>query len=186
MKQFVNIEFYNTPEGDVMLKEEGKAARLFEETDYEIVAWLLAIIRDRYPNAHAALMELYSKSNRNKSFYEYKVAHRFARCNFGEYDQNKYDIDYLGRLQFEEVKCPLRGACIFEGVICKPKLSTKLSEREIEVFRLIANHLTAEDIASELSISILTVNRHRENIKAKIGARNVGEMISYWHANNLQ
>lgn len=92
MKQFVNIEFYNTPEGDVMLKEEGKAARLFEETDYEIVAWLLAIIRDRYPNAHAALMELYSKSNRNKSFYEYKVAHRFARCNFGEYDQNKYDI----------------------------------------------------------------------------------------------
>ena len=65
MKQFTNIEFYNTPEGDVMLKEEGKAARLFEETDNEIVAWLLTIIRDRYPDAHVALMELYSKSSRN-------------------------------------------------------------------------------------------------------------------------
>lgn len=31
MKQFVNIEFYNTPEGDVMLKEEGKAARLLKK-----------------------------------------------------------------------------------------------------------------------------------------------------------
>ena len=183
---YKNIEFYNTPEGDVMVKEESKAAYLFEEKHKDIIAWLLTIIRDRYPKAHSALMDLYSKSSRNKSYYEYRVVHRFARCNFGEYDQNKYDIDHLGKLQFEEVKCPLRGECIFEGVICNPELYTNLTDREKEVFRLIADNLAVEEIASELSISILTVKRHKENIKAKIGARNVGEMISYWHANNMQ
>lgn len=183
---YKNIEFYYTPEGDVMVKEEGRATRLFEEKDRKLISWLLAIMRDRYPEAHAALMELYSKSSRNKPYYEFRAVHRFVRCNFGEYDQNRYDIDNLGRLQFEEVKCPLRGECTFEGIICKPKIATKLTEREMEVFRLIADNLSAEEIASELSISFLTVNRHRENIKAKIGARNVGEMISYWHAHNLE
>ena len=183
---YKNIEFYNTPEGDVMIREEGKGTRLFEEKDKDIISWLLTIMRDRYPESHSALMELYSKRERNKSFYEYSVVHRFVRCNFGEYDQNKYDIDHLGKLQFEEVKCPLRGECKLEGVICKPKLATQLTDREIEVYRLIADNLTAEQIATELSISILTVNRHRENIKAKIGARNVGEMISYWHTNNFK
>ena len=59
---FANLEFYNTPDGDIMLKEVGKPARPFREADRDIISELLAIIRDRYPKAHAALMELYSKS----------------------------------------------------------------------------------------------------------------------------
>ena len=43
-----------------------------------------------------------------------------------------------------------------------------------------------DDIAAELHISPYTVNRHRENIKAKIKVRNVSEMISYWHQNQMK
>lgn len=112
---FSNIEFYNTPDGDIMLKEVGKPARPFREADRDIISELLAIIRDRYPKAHAALMELYSKSTMNRTYYEYRVVHRFIRCNFGEYDQYRLDINYRGQLQFEEVRCPLRGECRYEG-----------------------------------------------------------------------
>ena len=113
---FANLEFYNTPDGDIMLKEVGKPARPFREADRDII----------------------SKSTMNRTYYEYRVVHRFIRCNFGEYDQYRLDINYRGQLQFEEVRCPLRGECRYEGVICKPELDTRLTEREMEVFRLIA------------------------------------------------
>lgn len=56
----------------------------------------------------------------------------------------------------------------------------------MEVFRLIAANLTADAIADELHISPCTVNRHRENIKAKTRTGSVAEMITYWHENDLK
>lgn len=183
---FANIEFYNTPDGDIMLKEVGRPARPFRESDRDIITEMLAAIRDRYPKAHDALMELYSRSTMNRWWYEYRVVHRFIRCNFGEYDQYRLDINHRGQWQFEEVHCPLRGECRHEGVICKPELDTRLTEREMEVFRLIASNLQADAIAEELHISPCTVDRHRENIKAKIGVNSVAEMVTYWYENNLK
>lgn len=181
-----NVEFYNTPEGDVMMKEVGKPAILLEEKNRPTIAYMLSVIRDRYPKAHVRLMQIYSASTMNRWHYEFRVVHRFIRCNFGEYDQYNLDINHNGQFIFEEVKCPLRGECEHENVICRPELNTRLTEREIEVFRLIASNLQTDDIASELHISPYTVSRHRENIKAKIGARNTGEMISYWSINYLK
>lgn len=86
-----NIEFYNTPEGDVMMKEIGKPAVQLKETDRPTIEAMLAIIRDRYSKAHTALMRLYSSSTMNRWYYEFRVVHRFIRCNFGEYDQ--YSLD---------------------------------------------------------------------------------------------
>lgn len=181
-----NIEFYNTPEGDVMMKEFGKPAIMLKDTERPTIEYMLTIIRDRYPKAHARLMQLYSSSTMNRWHYEFRVVHRFIRCNFGEYDQYSLDINHNGQFVFEEVKCPLRGECEHENVICRPELDTALTEREIEVFRLIASNLQTDKIASELHISPCTVNRHRENIKAKIGACAVAEMVSYWYQNNLK
>lgn len=187
MSLIANIEFYNTPEGDVMVKEVGKAAYQLQESDRTLIGELLSIIRDRYPTAHARLMELYSASTMNRWHYEFRVVHRFIRCNFGEYDQNSLDIDHNGVFRFEEVRCPLRGECVDECVICRPKLNTRLTERETEVFRLIAeSRLQTDGIAHELNISPCTVNRHRENIKAKLGVRNMVELIDYWHRNGMK
>lgn len=181
-----NIEFYNTPEGDVMMKEFGKSAIVLKDTERPTIEYMLTIIRDRYPKAHVRLMQLYSSSTMNRWHYEFRVVHRFIRCNFGEYDQYSLDINHNGQFVFEEVKCPLRGECEHENVICRPELDTALTEREIEVFRLIASNLQTDKIASELHISPCTVNRHRENIKAKIGVNTVAEMVSYWYQNNLK
>ena len=186
LMMITNIEFYNTPEGDVMMKEFGQPAVALKDTDRLTIEHMLAIIRDRYPKAHARLMELYSSSTMNRWHYEFQVVHRFIRCNFGEYDQYNLDINKDGLFVFEEVKCPLRGECEHEGVICRPELDTALTDREMDVFRLIAENYQTDDIAAELHISPHTVNRHRENIKAKIKVRNVSEMISYWHQNQME
>lgn len=186
METIINIEFYTTPEGIVMMKPVGQPAYELKENCREFVCAMLAIIRERYPKANAALMELYSSSSMNRTWYEYRVVHRFIRCNFGEYNQGAIDINHNGVFQFEEVGCPLRGECPLEGVVCKPELDTRLTEREMDVFRLYAKNLQTEQVANELHISPCTVNRHRENIKAKIQVGSVAEMVAYWYANHLK
>ena len=99
-----NIEFYSTPDGEVMVKECNQAVRKLEESDRDLILSFFIAIRDRYPVAFKRLSELYSKSEKNRLHFEYKIVHRFARCNFGEYDQQNYDIDRNGSFQFEEVR----------------------------------------------------------------------------------
>lgn len=181
-----NLEFYSTPEGDIMMKELGQPAIILKDNNRLTIENMFAIIRDRYPKAHSRLIHIYSSSVINQWHYEFRIVHRFIRCNFGEYDQYNLDTNKDGLFVFEEVKCPLRGECEHENVICRPELDTHLTEREKEVFRLIAANLQTDNIAAELHISPCTVNRHRENIKAKIGVRNIGELRIYWSINHIK
>lgn len=182
MEFLSNIEFYNTPDGAVMVKKQGCPVKELLQTDRDIIEAIFAILRDRYPIAFSCLSKLYSKSEPDRWVFEYKMVHRFCRCNFGEYDQCTPDIDNTGTFHFEEVRCPLRGRdCLHEGVICKPELNTKLTDREREILSLIANGYQAQEIADELNISIATVNRHRENIKGKLQLRNIAELVSFYH-----
>lgn len=51
-----------------------------------------------------------------------------------------------------------------------------LSDRELQVFRMIGKGLKSRQVADELHLSIKTVETHRENIKAKLGVRNSAEL----------
>jgi DNA-binding NarL/FixJ family response regulator len=54
-----------------------------------------------------------------------------------------------------------------------------LTPRELEVLKLIAEALTSDQIALELGIARRTVDRHRENILAKLGMRDRVELTRY-------
>ena len=54
-----------------------------------------------------------------------------------------------------------------------------LTEREREVVKLVAEGHTSEEIARALVISPKTVERHRENVLAKLGLRNRVELTRY-------
>ena len=54
-----------------------------------------------------------------------------------------------------------------------------LSDREEEVTKLVAESHTSEEIARILSISPRTVDRHRENILAKLGMRDRVELTRW-------
>lgn len=47
MKDLANTEFYNTPEGEVMVKPVGQPAYVLTDNCRDIICELLAIIRER-------------------------------------------------------------------------------------------------------------------------------------------
>lgn len=59
---------------------------------------------------------------------------------------------------------------------CAP---TRLTIREIDIVRLMAKGLTAQEIADKLTLSIHTVYTHRKNIMRKLGASSASEVVRY-------
>jgi LuxR family maltose regulon positive regulatory protein len=58
-----------------------------------------------------------------------------------------------------------------EGVVAQP-LIEPLSERELEVLRLLQSDLDGPSIARELTVSLPTVRTHTSNIYSKLGVTN--------------
>ncbi len=54
-----------------------------------------------------------------------------------------------------------------------------LTPREIEILALVGEGKFSKEISDKLSISVHTVNRHRQNILEKMGANNAAEALSY-------
>jgi two-component system nitrate/nitrite response regulator NarL len=61
----------------------------------------------------------------------------------------------------------------------------KLTEREIEIIKLIVKSLTNKEIAEELSISEFTVNTHRKNAMRKLSIRNTAALVKFAIENGL-
>lgn len=60
-----------------------------------------------------------------------------------------------------------------------------VSERELEVMRMLDRGLTSKQVAYEFSLSPETVNRHRKNILKKLNAANMIEAIKMTRENGL-
>jgi DNA-binding NarL/FixJ family response regulator len=61
----------------------------------------------------------------------------------------------------------------------EPGREDVLTKRELEVVKLVAEAHSTEQIADLLVISPKTVERHRENILAKLGMRDRVELTRY-------
>jgi len=60
-----------------------------------------------------------------------------------------------------------------------------LSDREFQVFQLIAEGKSVADIAERLTLSVKTVSTHKANILQKMGLATTGELIRYALAHRL-
>ncbi len=56
---------------------------------------------------------------------------------------------------------------------------TLLSDREFQIFRMIADGLSVSDIAARLSLSVKTVSTHKANILQKMNMATQAELIRY-------
>jgi DNA-binding NarL/FixJ family response regulator len=61
----------------------------------------------------------------------------------------------------------------------------RLTEREREVLQLTAEGYTSKEIGERLYISHRTVDKHRENIRAKLGLDSTVQMAAYAHRRGL-
>jgi DNA-binding CsgD family transcriptional regulator len=81
-----------------------------------------------------------------------------------------------------------------EGVKCKllnfktgqiipmeeePKIQYELTKRETEILKLVRDGLLSKEIADVLSISVHTVNTHRQRFLEKLGAGNSMEAVTF-------
>ncbi len=60
-----------------------------------------------------------------------------------------------------------------------------LSDREFQVFRMIAEGKSVSDIAGRLNLSVKTVSTHKANLMQKMNISTTGEIIRYAIAHNL-
>ena len=99
-----------------------------------------------------------------------------------------------GRVEetMEAIRAVTRGGSYFSPVVAKeiveqlrtPKAKANepfslLSAREREVLHLIAEGLSAKEVASDLEISTKTVEAHRTSLMRKLGVRKATELVRY-------
>ena len=178
------IEFYII-ESELWCHYADGRSKVVTEDDTELISQLLELIREHYPLAYKALEKEYQKSAGNVKYYQFLIARRFCKCNFGKLDTTKIDVEPSGKFNFEKVECPLRGECKCEGVICLPTFNTKLSDAELRVMRLVYEGASKEDIAEQLYLSPHTVKNHIKSVYCKLGIHEKSEFIQYANRNNL-
>lgn len=176
-------EFF-TCDGALYCLEDGKTKAITEK-DTELIDRLLTKLRDFYPEAYEALQKAYEKSSPNIPYYKWLMASRFIRRNFGELDTTDADVDDDGTYNFEKVRCPLRGECSLEGVVCMPRFNAKLSDAENRVMKMYYSNPKHEQIAEALYLSIHTVKCHIKAAYTKLGVHSRGEFITYANRHNL-
>ncbi|HCK23041.1 MAG TPA: hypothetical protein DHW15_13050 [Bacteroidetes bacterium] len=70
----------------------------------------------------------------------------------------------------------LMGQTSTDAEICDPQV---LTEREVEIIRLVARGLTTKQMAQQLFRSVHTISTHRKNIMRKLGVKTPTELMLY-------
>lgn len=175
------IEFYLW-EGEVRYRLNGQERKL-AQNDREIIEFVLDTLRRYFPEALAALNEECAASEANKRYFDFRRVDLFIRCNFAEHDTLSFDIAQ-GVLHFEDVKCPMKGICKHEGVICKPHFKMPVPNEEGKVAALYSKGLTADEIAAVLCKSIKTVKNQLSSITKRLHLSRTRDLIKIFSVYN--
>jgi len=89
---------------------------------------------------------------------------------------------FCGRIVNEIMQAPDEVLPENEGVSCD---GVKISPREVEIIRLVAEGLTNKQIADRLCLSTHTVTTHRKNIMSKLAVNNTAGLVLFAIKNNI-
>jgi len=156
----------------------------FSTLDKSVHIKLIEAVYDKIQQDYPEALERLQFKYKNKADHKFIMVRRFLKCNFSLHD-SEVDYDKAGDLHLEIVQCPLKGECEDDGIICEPKLNTNLSDRELEVLKLLVANYNNHEIADLLFISHFTVDNHKKNIYRKLKINNVGQLVDYAYKNKL-
>lgn len=107
-----------------------------------------------------------------------------ARFQLGDTDGADLDLD-VALAAYEELGAVLDAERV-RSARTRPRATVGgLSDREVEVLRIVATGATNRDVAETLSISEHTVARHLQNIYVKLGLSSRAAATAYAHTNGL-
>ena len=68
---------------------------------------------------------------------------------------------------------------VSRGFDVEPAPADPLSSREREVLQLLASNKSNKEVATQLGISVRTVETHRRSIMLKLNANSIVELVHY-------
>lgn len=161
--------------GQTCIRRNGVAKPLTPK-DRDAIEFMLRNMEKCFPETVKRLKEWAVDSAANKRFFEYRMVDRFIRCNFGEADFLYPDVEN-GMFHFEEVKCPLRGICKDENLICKPKIQVPVGREEGKAAMLYSKGLSAYEIAAVVGKSVKTIKNQLDNVRKRLRLDRTRDLI---------
>lgn len=144
------------------------------------------LITKKFPDSHILAITL-SQNNRlvAKAFDLGVVSHLLKEC-----DQDEIMEAIYKTAKGEKFVCGRIVEAILNGT--KPVNITNfsceginVSEREMEIIKLIAEGLSNKEIADKLFLSTHTITTHRKNIMSKLGLNNTAGLVMFAVRENL-
>ncbi len=132
------------------------------------------IIREKYPDIKIIVMS---------GFDEITYAPRAKEAGAHAFVFKSKSLDYFVKVA--------KGVIEGESFFPEPKIiftqmgEAPLTDREMEVLRLICKHMTNQEIAEELFITEHTVKYHKTNMLAKTGFKKTIDLAFYMISNGL-
>jgi DNA-binding CsgD family transcriptional regulator len=163
-------------QGNLMVMHNGKI-KSFDTMPAKLKYYLVDILAND-PDANLCLdcMNIHDTLERLR---------QFVLCRFSSFDLVA-DITEGGHMSPEFTLCEKRGRCHYEGTLCLSFADTsKLSSRELEVIRFIAQDLPNKLIADKMDISVNTVSTHIQAIQNKIGVHSKYGILSWAFKHDL-
>ncbi len=136
---------------------------------------ILTDIQDQFPDIKCIMLTMHQEINYVKESLR-KGAYGYLLKDSGEQELKKAILDvYEGKKHFKDKISDL----LVEDM-SRPESNANpiLSEREVEIVRMVAEGKITKEIADKLFISVRTVETHRSRIMKKLGASNASEMIN--------
>jgi DNA-binding NarL/FixJ family response regulator len=93
--------------------------------------------------------------------------------------KNALDLDLAGAVRRVAQGETIIDPSVSPAAALKGERNRALSERELDVLRLICDGLSNREIATRLSLSVNTVAVHRANIMQTLGIHNTAELVVY-------
>lgn len=110
----------------------------------------------------------------------------YVKCRFGGYNGTA-DLNECGSLADEHWDCGAGCKCalrpLFRGKYNAP--NGELTEREMQVLKMIAADLPGKQIAAELGVAQGTVDKHKQSIFRKVGVQTSVALTAYCLQENL-
>lgn len=183
VKVLTNTEFFTYGE-EVWVRSSDGTTQALHETDYDFISELIDFISTFYPKAYEALCREYKGCALNQSYYRYRIACRFIRCNFAALDTIP-DISRGVQCNFEHINCPLRGECRLDHVVCHPEFDHQLRPAEKRVLALVYDGRSEAEAAAQLYLSEHTVRTHIRNALVRLGLHNKADFMKFATIHNL-
>lgn len=143
----------------------------------------IAFIKKNYPKTSILVISTNNKKEDVLKVLDFGVnSYLLKECDEDEvinavYASAKKEKFFCGRVMdaiLERVThhCPI-------GSVCHHCQAVTLSEREVEIIKLIAESYTTKEISEKLFLSFHTISTHRKNIFRKLKIRSSSELILY-------